>query len=91
MKITHLYNFDYDPRFPTFLLYVRWKSGVTFLQRCFRDANVDNVILSQEANGPHQSPEITAIANSICRKNSLSVAMATIKISNLDKVHAVGK
>ena len=25
------------PRFPPFLLYVRWKSGVTFVRRCFRD------------------------------------------------------
>ena len=31
----HLYHFDSDPRFPPFLLYVRWKSGVTFV--CFRD------------------------------------------------------
>ena len=29
---------DSDPRFPPFLLYVRWKSGVTFVRRCFRDA-----------------------------------------------------
>ena len=31
------YHFDSDPRFPPFLLYVRWKSGVTFVRRCFRD------------------------------------------------------
>ena len=31
------YHFDSDPRFPQFLLYVRWKSGVTFVRRCFRD------------------------------------------------------
>ena len=37
MKIIHFYNFDSDPRFPPFLLYVRWKSGLTFVQRCFRD------------------------------------------------------
>ena len=30
-------SFDSDPRFPPFLLYVRWKSGVTFVRRCFRD------------------------------------------------------
>ena len=30
-------NSDSDPRFPPFLLYVRWKSGVTFVRRCFRD------------------------------------------------------
>ena len=33
-----LFNqFDSDPRFPLFLLYVRWKSGVTFVRRRFRD------------------------------------------------------
>ena len=26
-----------DPRFPLFLLYVRWKYGVTFVRRCFSD------------------------------------------------------
>ena len=31
------YHFDFDARFPPFLLYVRWKSGVTFVWRCFRD------------------------------------------------------
>ena len=31
------YHFDSDPRFPPFLLCVRWKSGVTFVRRCFRD------------------------------------------------------
>ena len=31
---------DSDPRFPPFLLYVRWKSGVNFLRRCFRDEMV---------------------------------------------------
>ena len=37
MKIITFYHFDSDPRFPPFLLYVRWKSGVIFLRRCFRD------------------------------------------------------
>ena len=31
------YHFDSNPRFPPFLLYVRWKSGVNFVRRCFRD------------------------------------------------------
>ena len=31
------YHFDSGPRFPPFLLHVRWKSGVTFVRRCFRD------------------------------------------------------
>ena len=37
MIIIHFYHFDSDPRFPPFLLYVRWKSGVTFVRKCFRD------------------------------------------------------
>ena len=37
------YHFDSDPRFPPFLLYVRWKSGVTFVRRCFRDGG--NIIM----------------------------------------------
>ena len=37
LKILHFYHFDSDPRFPPFLLYVRWKSGDTFVRRCFRD------------------------------------------------------
>ena len=40
MKIIHFYHFDSDPRFLPFLLYVRWKSGVTFVRRCFRDVLV---------------------------------------------------
>ena len=31
-------SFYSDPRFPPFLLYVRRKSGVTFVRRCFRNA-----------------------------------------------------
>ena len=31
------FHFDSDPRFSPFLLYVRWKFGVTFVRRCFRD------------------------------------------------------
>ena len=30
-------NFNSDPRFPPLLLYVRWKAGVTFVRRYFRD------------------------------------------------------
>ena len=37
LKIIDFYHFDSDPRFPPFLLYVRWKSGVTFVRGCFRD------------------------------------------------------
>ena len=35
----HFSSFDTNPRFPSFLLYVRWISGVTFVRRCFRDEN----------------------------------------------------
>ena len=28
------------PDFPLFLLYVRWKSGVIFVRRCFRDVHI---------------------------------------------------
>ena len=40
LKITHFYHFDPNPRFPPFLLYVRWKSRVTFVRRCFRDVSM---------------------------------------------------
>ena len=36
------FHFDSDPRFSPFLLYVWWKTGVTFVRRCFRDANDTN-------------------------------------------------
>ena len=42
MEVIHFYHFDPDPRFPPFLLYVRWISGVTFVRRCFRDEYVNN-------------------------------------------------
>ena len=29
--------FQFRPQISPFLLYVRWKSGVTFVRRCFRD------------------------------------------------------
>ena len=44
IEIIHFYHFDFDPRFPLFLLYVRWKSGVTFVRRCFRDADRLSVV-----------------------------------------------
>ena len=39
LKIITFYHFDSDPRFSPFLLhvYVMFKSGVTFVGRCFRD------------------------------------------------------
>ena len=37
IEIIIFYHFESDPRFPPFLLYVRWKSGVTFVRRCFRN------------------------------------------------------
>ena len=38
LEIIHFYHFDFEPRFSPFLLYVRMKSVVTFIRRCFRDA-----------------------------------------------------
>ena len=38
LKFFTFYHFDSDPRFPPFLLYVRWKSGVSFVQRRCPDA-----------------------------------------------------
>ena len=39
-KFFTFYHFDSDPRFPPFLLYVRWEFGVTFVRRCFRDGMI---------------------------------------------------
>ena len=36
IEIFHYYHFDSDLRFPPFLLYVKWKSRVMFVRRCFR-------------------------------------------------------
>ena len=38
LKFIIFCHFDTNPRFPPFLLYVRCKFGVTFVRRCFRDA-----------------------------------------------------
>ena len=43
ISILFLYHFHSDHRFPPFLLYVRWKSGVTFVRRCFRDDLVESI------------------------------------------------
>ena len=38
LKIIHFYHFESDPRFPKFYyMFNRWKSGVAFVRRCFRD------------------------------------------------------
>ena len=37
-----IFHFESDPRFPPFLLHVRWKSGVTFVRRCFRNVYKHN-------------------------------------------------
>ena len=39
MENFHFLSFNNNPRFPLFLQYVRCKSGVAFVRRCFRDAN----------------------------------------------------
>ena len=54
MKIIHFYHFDSDPRFPEFFLYFWWKSGVTFVRRCFRDEN--EALLSKPKKPHKQSP-----------------------------------
>ena len=38
MNIIHFFHFDSDPRFPPFYYMFGWKSGVTVVRRCFRDA-----------------------------------------------------
>ena len=43
-KIIDLYYFHFNPRLPIFLLYVRWKSGVTFVWRCFFDVCPHQVV-----------------------------------------------
>ena len=40
MKSIHFYHFDSEPRFLLFLLYVSWKSGVTFVRKGFRDVMI---------------------------------------------------
>ena len=37
LNFFNFYHFDPDLRFPPYLLYVGWKSGVTFVRRCIRD------------------------------------------------------
>ena len=39
-RIFHFLSFNTNPRFPPFLLYVRCKSRVTSVRRCFRDARL---------------------------------------------------
>ena len=42
--------FNTNPRFPPFLLYVRCKSGVTFIRRSFRDDLTLTVLLRRGIN-----------------------------------------
>ena len=42
----HFLSFNANLRVPPFLLYVRCKSGVTFVRRCFGDANIFNGLFS---------------------------------------------
>ena len=46
IDIFTFYHFDSDPRFPPFLLYIRWRFGVTFIQRCFRDGCLSDLSLT---------------------------------------------
>ena len=52
LKITTCDHFDTNPRFLPF--YARWKSGVTFVLRCFRDVVSNGLTFSEmifETNG----------------------------------------
>ena len=47
----HFLSFHTNPRFPLFLLYVRCKSEVSFVRRCFGDNVQDTVILYRLPEG----------------------------------------
>ena len=62
LKIIHFYHFDSDPRFSPFLLYVRWKSGVTIVRKCFRDVlekgHLAAACIRSGLTGPGRSLEV---------------------------------
>ena len=66
-KIIHFYHFDSDPRFPPFLLYVRWRSGVAFVRKCFRGEKGQRLVLSKDADGMANSedPDQTAALGTV--------------------------
>ena len=77
MKIIHFYQFDSDPRFTPFLLYVRCKSGVTFVRRCFRDAfkTCHDIVSVLERNCLHMVLTVDDFLKSLM--NNLSVSLYT--------------
>ena len=64
-KIFTLYHFDSDPRFSPFLLYSRWKSGVTFVRRCFRDVTCFAMKLEKISNADHTNYKNNVIVGSV--------------------------
>ena len=83
MKIIHFHHFDSDPRFPQFLLYVRWKSGVTFVRRCFRDGIL---VLIEPVPGPEV---IKRINDCLWRfKTEISIHFDNFSIYEQFKFHA---
>ena len=64
IEIFTFYHFDFDPRFPPFLLYSRWKSGVTFVRRCFRDVILGTFrLLTMKALGSEKQLHMKTIQN----------------------------
>ena len=43
----HFLSFLFRPQISPILLYVGWKSGVTFVRRCFRDVEKADKIVTQ--------------------------------------------
>ena len=54
------------PDFPPFLLYVRWKSGVTFVRRCFRDEGGRGVVAGGGGDSGGCKPRIEGIVKWAC-------------------------
>ena len=73
------YDFDPDPRFPPFLLYIRWKSGVTFVRRCFRD---DFFITFALCLGLHSLP-IAMLISLISKAYPCKTKVSTIFVSQV--------
>ena len=61
----HFLSFNTNPRFPPFLLYVRCKSGVTFVRRCFRDEQILTLIALSSYHNPFNASISKGDASSI--------------------------
>ena len=62
LKITTFYHFDTNPRFPPFLLFVRWKSGVTFVRRCFRGDTIQIFFFFEDNDTPSVTEDYLSYA-----------------------------